>query len=122
MNNDNLIDAIGHVDDAMLESVNKLRTRKNKNQIIRILGGLVAAGLIFGISLSVGIHNRISKASDTTIVNIGGIERRYKADISVLPSELGITYRWEDRTVAEQYSRLDINDGDFTTACSEIDA
>lgn len=82
----------------------------------------MAAGLIFGISLSVGIHNRISKASDTTIVNIGGIERRYKADISVLPSELGITYRWEDRTVAEQYSRLDINDGDFTTACSEIDA
>lgn len=122
MNNDNLIDAIGHVDDAMLESVNKLRTRKNKNQIIRILGGLVAAGLIFGISLSVGIHNRISKASDTTIVNIGGIERRYKADISVLFGELGITYRWEDRTVAEQYSRLDINDGDFTTACSEIDA
>ena len=39
-----------------------------------------------------------------------------------MPSELGITYRWEDRTVAEQYSRLDINDGDFTTACSEIDA
>lgn len=122
MNNDNLIDAIGHVDDAMLESVNKLRTRKNKNQIIRILGGLVAAGLIFGISLSVGIHNRISKASDTTIVSIGGIERRYKADISVLSGELGITYRWEDRTVAEQYSLLDINDGDFTTACSEIDA
>lgn len=28
MNNDNLIDAIGYVDDAMLESVNKLRTRK----------------------------------------------------------------------------------------------
>ena len=96
MNNDNLIDAIGHVDDAMLESVNKLRTRKNKNQIIRILGGLVAAGLIFGISLSVGIHNRISKASDTTIVNIGGIERRYKADISVLSGELGITYRWDE--------------------------
>ena len=32
MNNDNLIDAIGHVDDAMLESVNKLRTRKNKTK------------------------------------------------------------------------------------------
>lgn len=32
MNNDNLIDAIGHVDDAMLESVNKLRTRKIKTK------------------------------------------------------------------------------------------
>ena len=42
MNKDNLIDAIDHVDDAMLESVNKLRTRKNKKQIIGILGGLVA--------------------------------------------------------------------------------
>ena len=64
----------------------------------------------------------LTSRTDTTIVNIGGIERRYKADISVLFGELGITYRWEDRTVAEQYSRLDINDGDFTTACSEIDA
>lgn len=122
MNKDNLIDAIGHVDDAMLESVNKLRTRRKKNKIIRSFSGLVAAGLILGISLYAGIHNRISKASGTTIVSIGGIERRYKADISVLPGELGITYRWEDRTVDEQYSRLNINDGDFTTACSEIDA
>lgn len=122
MNKDNLIDAIGHVDDDMLEPVNKLRTRRKKNKIIRSFSGLVAAGLILGISLYAGIHNRISKASGTTIVSIGGIERRYKADISVLPGELGITYRWEDRTVDEQYSRLDINDGNFTTACSEIDA
>lgn len=122
MNKDNLIDAIGHIDDDMLEPVNKLRTRRKKNKIIRSFSGLVAAGLILGISLYAGIHNRISKASGTTIVSIGGIERRYKADISVLPGELGITYRWEDRTVDEQYSRLDINDGDFTTACSEIDA
>ena len=122
MNKDNLIDAIGYIDDAMLESVNKLRTRRKKNKIIRSFSGLVAAGLILGISLYAGIHNRISKASGTTIVSIGGIERRYKADISVLPGELGITYRWEDRTVDEQYSRLDINDGNFTTTCSEIDA
>lgn len=122
MNKDNLIDAIGHVDDDMLEPVNKLRTRRKKNKIIRSFSGLVAAGLILGISLYAGIHNRISKASGTTIVSIGGIERRYKTDISILPCELGITYRWEDRTVDEQYSRLDINDGNFTTACSEIDA
>lgn len=122
MNRDNLIDAIGHVDDDMLDPVNKLRTRKKQNKIIRISSVIVAAGLILGISLSMGIHNRISKAPGTAIINIGGIERRYKADISVQSGELGITYRWEDRTVDEQYSRLDINNGDFTTACSEIDA
>ncbi len=122
MNKDNLIDTIGHIDDAMLESVNKLRTRRKKNKIIRSFSGLVAAGLILGISLYAGIHNRISKASGTTIVSIGGIERRYKTDICVLSGDLGITYRWEDRTVDEQYSRLDLDYGDFTTACSELDA
>lgn len=61
------------------------------------------------------------RTNDSSLVSIGGIERDYK-DVYVVGSEFAIVWPWEYKTIAEQYTTINLNGKEYYSRGRSVDA
>ena len=61
------------------------------------------------------------RRDDISSVSIGGIERDYK-DVHIVESETAIEWPWEYKTIAEQYTTINLNGKEYFSRGCSVDA
>ena len=61
------------------------------------------------------------RGDDISSVSVGGIERDYK-DVYVAEGESAIEWPWEYKTIAEQYTTIDLNGKEYYSGGHSVDA
>jgi len=112
MTSENLYRAIGDIDDTVIWEAKTYRPHKKTAWI-----GLSAIAACF--ALVVGVWNFFASDVGGIHCSVGGIDRVYR-DTALIMDSSGILWRWEDRTIWEQYTVLQFEGREYRTRAREI--
>ena len=114
MRGDEFLDKMELVDEAFVEAAD---AKPKKRSAIWVKWGAVAA--CFSLIVLTGILTLKPNASSRVL--LGGIVREYK-NLDIAESDSGIEWPWEYKTIYEQYTTLLLNDEEFISRGSAVDA
>ncbi len=116
MKNNDLLDAIGDVDDELIEQAKP--KRRSHRRVWSTLGAIAAClVLVATIPMVLNFLNVFDNEPDPPdngmvengVLSIDDLNRPYKDNMNIAGNEYGIVWKWDDLTVSEQYSSLEID-------------